>query len=105
MASLKSVRKRRQQLHARDVRGLVAFCFYPLEEKIVNKSCFLSIFEVQTVYTPISRPDKHAELLKLYFKPLVKKFNYFLTLVVKPVLRFITKSGRKIIPREPVHVG
>ena len=38
MASLKSVRKRRQLLHARDVRGLVAFCFCPLEEEIVNKS-------------------------------------------------------------------
>ena len=73
MTSLKSVRKRRQQLHAGDVRGLFAFCFYPLEEKIVNKSCFPSIFKVQT---PISRPDKHAELLKIYFKPLVKKLNF-----------------------------
>ena len=72
MTSLKSVQKRRQQLHARDVRGLVAFCFYPLDEIIVNKSCFLSIFKVQTIFTPISRPDKHAELLKNYFKPLVK---------------------------------
>ena len=52
MTSLKSVRKRRQQLHARDVRGLVAFCFCPLEEKIVNKSCFPFIFKVQTVFTP-----------------------------------------------------
>ena len=63
MTSLKSAKKRRQQLHARDVRGLVAFCFYPLEEKMVNTSCFPSIFHVQTVFTPISKPDKHAELL------------------------------------------
>ena len=49
MTSLKSVRKRGQQLQARDVIGLVAFCFYPLEEKIINKSCFLFIFKVQTV--------------------------------------------------------
>ena len=72
MTSVKSVKKRRQQLHAHDVRGLVAFCFYPLEEKIVNKSFFPSIFEVQSVFTPDTRPDKHAELLKFYFKPLVK---------------------------------
>ena len=67
MTSLKLVKKRRQQLIARDDRGLVAFCFYPQEEKIVSKSCFPSIFEVQTVFTPIQRPDKHAELLKIYF--------------------------------------
>ena len=76
MTSLKSPKKRRQQLHARDVRGLVAFYFYQLEEKMVNKSCFSSIFQVQTMFTPISRPDKHAELLKIYFKPLVKKLNF-----------------------------
>ena len=75
MMSLKSVRKRRQQLHARDVRGLVAFCFCHLEEKIVNKSYFPSIFKVQTMFTPISRPDKHAELLKKFFKPLLNKLE------------------------------
>ena len=76
MTSLKSAKQRRQQLHASDVRGLVAFCFDPLEDKIVNKSCFPSIFQVQTMFAPISRPDKHAELLKIYFKPLVKKLNF-----------------------------
>ena len=76
MTSLKSVRKRRQQLYARDVRGLVANCFCPPEVKIVNKSCFPSIFKMRTVFTPISRPDKHAELLKIYFKPLVKKLKF-----------------------------
>ena len=87
MTSLTSVRKSRQQPHARDVRGLVAFWFCPLEEKIVNKSCFPSIFKVKTVFTLISRPDKHAELLKIYFKPMVKKLN-FSTLVAKSDLRF-----------------
>ena len=87
MTPLKSVRKRRQQLHARDVRGLVAFCFCPLEEKIVDKSCFPSIFKVQTVFPPISRPDKHAELLKIYFKPLVKMLQ-FSTFIAKSDLRF-----------------
>ena len=87
MTSLKSAKQRRQQLHARDVRVLVAFCFYPLEEKIVDKSCFPSIFSVQTGFTPISRPDKFAELLKIYFKPLVKKLN-FSTFVAKSDLRF-----------------
>ena len=82
MTSLKSAKKRRQQLHARDVRGLVAFCFYPLEEKMVNISCFPSFFRVQ-----ILRPDKHAELLNIYFKPLVKKLN-FSTLVAESDLRF-----------------
>ena len=69
------------------MRGLVAFCFCPLEEKIVNKSCFPSNFKVQTAFTPISRPDKHAELLKIYFKPLVKKLK-FSTLDAKSDLRF-----------------
>ena len=87
MTSLKLVKKRRQQIHKRDVRGLAAFCFCPLEEKVVNKSCFPSIFKVQIVFTPISRPDKHVELLKLYFKPLVKKFK-FSTSVAKSDLRF-----------------
>ena len=87
MTSLKSVRKRRQQLHARDMRGLVAFWFCPLEGQIVNKSCFRSIFTVQTMFTPISRPDKHAELLKIYLKSLVKKLK-FSTLVTKSDLRF-----------------
>ena len=82
MTSQKSVKKRRQQLHARDVRGLAAFCFYPLQEKIINKSCFQSIFQVQTMFTSFSRPDKHAELLKNYFKPLVKQLKIS-TLVAK----------------------
>ena len=76
VTKLESVKKHCQQLHARDARGLVAFCFYPLEEKIVNKSCFQSIFQVQTVFTSISRHDKHAVLLKNYFKPLVKKYKF-----------------------------
>ena len=80
MTSPKSVKKSRQQLHARDVSGLVAFCFYHLEEKVVNKSCFPSIFQVQTAFTPISRHDKHPELLEKYLKPLVKKL-VFSTLV------------------------
>ena len=78
------------------------YCFCPLEEKIVNKSCFPSIFKVQTVFRLISRPDKHAELLKIYCKPLVKKLK-FSTVVAKSDLRF--KRGRKIIHQEPVNVG
>ena len=87
MTSPKSARKRHQQLHARDVRGLVASCFYPLEEKIVNISCFQSIFLVQTAFTPISRPNKHAELFKNYFIPLVKKLKFSI-LVAESDLRF-----------------
>ena len=83
MPSLKWARKRRQQLHARDIRGLVVFCVCPLENKILNKSCFPSIF----TFAPISRPDKHAELLKIYFKPLIKKLK-FSTLIAKFDLRF-----------------
>ena len=76
MAALKSVKKRRQQLHARDVGGLVAFCFCPLEEKIVNKSCLPSIFK----FAPISRPDSYDEQLKIYFKAPVQ--NYPLQLLI-----------------------
>ena len=57
------------------------------------------------MFAPISRPDKHAELFKIYFKLLVKKLN-FSTFVAKSDLRLMfTKSGRKIIHHEPVHVG
>ena len=69
------------------MRGLVAFCFYPVDEIIVNKSCFPSVFKVQTEFTPISRPDTHAELLKNNFMPPVKKLK-FSTLVAKSDLRF-----------------
>ena len=55
--------------------------------------------------TLFSRPDKHAELLKIYLKPPIKKLK-FSTLDAKSDLRFkIHKSGRKIIHHEPVHVG
>ena len=85
MTSLKSVKKRRQQLHARDVRGLVSFSFCPLEnKKIVNKSCLPSIFKVQNVLT---RPNKHAELLRIHLKPLVKNLKKS-TFVAKSELRF-----------------
>ena len=77
MTSLKSVKKCSQQVHALDMRGLAAFCFCSLEEKIVNKLCFPSNFKVQTMFTPISRPNKHAELLIIYFKPLVKNLKIF----------------------------
>ena len=76
MTSLKSVGKRCQKLHAHNVRGLVAFCFWPLEVKIVNKLCFPTIFKVQTMFTPISRPDEHAELFKIYLKLMVKKVKF-----------------------------
>ena len=39
------------------------------------------------MFTPISRPDKHAELLKNDFKPPFKKLK-FCTLVAKSDLRF-----------------
>ena len=53
----------------------------------VDKTCVPSKFKVQTVFTPISRSDKHAELLKIYFKLLVKKLK-FSTSVAKSDLRF-----------------
>ena len=39
------------------------------------------------MFTPISRPDKHAALLKIYFKALVKKLK-FSTFVAKSDLMF-----------------
>ena len=54
---------------------------------MVNKSCFQSVFQVQTEFTPILRPDKQAELLQNYFNPLVKMLK-FSTLVAKSDLRF-----------------
>ena len=61
--------------------------FIPLEGKVVNKSCFPSIFEGQSLFAPISRPDKHTELLKIYFKPLVKELKFSI-LVAKSDLSF-----------------
>ena len=87
MTPLESVRKRRQQLHARDVRGLAAFCVCLLEEKIVIKSSFPSFLKVQNGFTTISRPDIHAGLFKIYFKPLIKKLK-FSTSVAKSDFRF-----------------
>ena len=48
------------------------------------------------MYTPISRPDKHAELLKIYVTPLVKKLK-FLILVAKSglMLKDSLKVGEK----------
>ena len=63
------------------------FCVCPLEERIVNKLCFPSDFTMQTVFTSISRPDKLAQLLKIYCKPLAKKLK-FSTFVAKSDLRF-----------------
>ena len=74
---VKSVGKCRQQLNVRNVRGLAAFCFCLLEEK--NSQ--------QIVFAPISRPDKHAGLLKLYFEPLIKKLEFSI-LVAQSDLRF-----------------
>ena len=34
--------------------------FSPLEEEIVNKSCFPSTFKMQTMFTPILNHDKLA---------------------------------------------
>ena len=73
MTSPKSDLKRRQQRHARNVRGLVAFCFYPLEETNSQQIVFSVYFSGAT---PISRHDKHAELLKNYFNTLVKKLKF-----------------------------
>ena len=91
MTSLKSIRKHRQQLHAREVRGLVAFCFCPLQEK----SCFPSIFNVQTMFTPISRLDKHAELFvfmsEIKIDLTLKKSNFLFLLCFKIAkIMFIT---------------
>ena len=73
--------------------------------KIVNKTYFLSIFKVQTAFTPISRHDEHAKLFKIFFKPLVKKLKIS-TLAGKSNFRLkVTKNGRKIIHHKPVHVG
>ena len=85
MTSPKSVEKRRQLLHALDVRGLVAFCFLSSGTKNSQQIVFSVYFSGE--FAPISRPDKHAELLKNYFKSLVKKLK-FSNLVAKSDLRF-----------------
>ena len=68
-------RARRERL------SCVLFLSSGRKKKSTNPA-FRLYFEVQTVFTSISRPDKHAELLKIYFKPLVKKLK-FSTLVAK----------------------
>ena len=82
MTSLKSAKKRRQQLHARDVRGLVAFCFIFWKKKWSTNRFFRLFFRCK-----LCLHDKHAGLLKIYFKPMVKKLK-FSTLVAESDLRF-----------------
>ena len=65
------------------------FVILPLEEKNCQQIVFPFIFKMQTVFTPISR---HAELLKIYFKLLVKKLK-FSTSVDKSDLNFIEKQS------------
>ena len=65
ITSLKSVRKRRQQLHARDVRGLTAFCFCPLKEEKVNKSCFPSILRCKLCFHTFQDPINTLGCLEL----------------------------------------
>ena len=84
MTSLEPLRKCHQELHAHDVRGLAAVRFCPLEEKIVYKTCFPIIYKVKT---PITRPDYHAELLKIYNRSFVEKLK-FSWLDAKSDLRF-----------------
>ena len=84
MTSPKLVKKRRQQLHACDVRSLDAFCFFSSGRKNSQQNVFSVYFSGAN--SPILRPDKHAELLKNYFKPLVKKLNFSI-LVTKSDLR------------------
>ena len=48
---------------------------------------FPSNFMVQTLFTAILRPDKHAELLKFYFKPLIETVK-FLILDTRSDLKF-----------------
>ena len=53
----------------------VLFC--PLEKKTSQQIvCYVYLIDANYVYTT-SRPDKHAKLPKIYFKPLVKKNFHF----------------------------
>ena len=76
MTSLKSVRKRRQQLYARDVRCLVFVLFLSSGRRSNQQIVFSVFFKVQIMFAHISRPDKHADLLKIHFKPLVIKLKF-----------------------------
>ena len=86
MTLLKSIKKPRQQLHARDVRGFVSF-FLSSGRKKSQQIVFSVYFEgANCVYTHLKHA-KHAEMLTIYFKPLVKKLK-FSALVAKSDLRF-----------------
>ena len=64
---------------------LVVFCFFfPLEDKTSQQIVFSVFFP----FTNTVLIDKYAVLLKIYFKPPVKKLNIF-TLVDKSDFRFI----------------
>ena len=47
------------------------------------------------MFTPISKPDKHAELLKKYLKPLVTGFLYLYNL--------LTRRQNCLRPRTIIH--
>ena len=46
------------------------------ERKIVNKLCFFCLFLRCKLFAPISRLNKHAELLKIHFKLLIRKLKF-----------------------------
>ena len=105
MTPLKSVRKRRQQLYAHSVRGLAAFYFCPLEEKIVNKLCFPSIFRCKWCFHSFQDPINMLGCSKFNLNHWLKRLK-FSTVVAKSNLRFkIHQKWQKLIHHEPVHVG
>ena len=69
------------------------------------QSCVPGNNKVQTMFKPISIPDKNTRKLRNVVNPTGKKFKFsiffeFLCSGKKP-----SKSGRKTIHHEPVHVG
>ena len=73
-----------------DVRGIAAFCFCPLEVKIIC-GCFRAIFKVQTVHTP--GPGCSKLTMSLVNISLLE----FQTLISQLCQKFLSKKCEKLL--------
>ena len=69
------------------------------------QGCFPDNIKVQTTFTPILMPDKNTRELRNNVNPTSKKLEISGFHGVFMFWKKTSKSGRKTIHHEPVHVG
>ena len=69
------------------------------------QGCFPRNNKVQTTFTPISMPNKNTRELRNNVNPMSKKLKFQIFMEFLCSDKNASKSGRKTIHHEPVHVG